>query len=155
MHKKKKNGREPWCSGYGRRPMFRMSLVWIPAPNTGLTFLHKSFVKLGSVRLGMANFKKLISLQPSLVVVKTSLFISLGQPVLCLRQIWKSNFWLRLCHHSRRPKGHSSHQSERQSGSRQEANISLTRKFGFKPKITKYIVIFTMAEAMNKNSSMT
>ena len=32
--------REPWSSGYGRRLVFRMSLVQIPAPYTRWTFSH-------------------------------------------------------------------------------------------------------------------
>ena len=33
-------GREPWSSGYGRRLMFQMSWVRIPAPYTGWTYFH-------------------------------------------------------------------------------------------------------------------
>ena len=31
-------GREPWCSGYGRRLVSWRSWIWIPAPDIGWTF---------------------------------------------------------------------------------------------------------------------
>ena len=38
--------REPWSSGYGKRLMFLMSWVRIPAPYTGWTFFHIIFCKI-------------------------------------------------------------------------------------------------------------
>ena len=41
------NGQNPWSSGYGRRLMFLISRVWIPAQYTGLNLFQKYGRKRG------------------------------------------------------------------------------------------------------------